>query len=70
MIPPHERRNYSEIYKKITLEKLTTEVSDFDFQDYLGHMLPRTLESEEEVVMYALPYYKRLTNLISMTDKR
>jgi membrane metallo-endopeptidase-like protein 1 len=70
MIPPHERRNYSEIYRKVDIETLSGEVPDFDFSAYLGVLLPRPLARSEKVVMYALPYYKRLTNMISMTPKR
>ena len=70
MIPPHERRNYSEIYRKVNLGTLMTEVPDFDFLAYLKALLPRPLASDEQVVMYALPYFKRLTSLIDMTPKR
>jgi hypothetical protein len=41
LIPPRERRNYSEIYHKIELGKLSAEVPDFDFVSYLDHLLPR-----------------------------
>jgi hypothetical protein len=39
MIPPHERRNYSEIYLKLELGKLSAEVPDFDFSAYLGDLV-------------------------------
>ena len=70
MIPPYARRNYSEIYRKVDLGTLMTEVPNFDFSAYLKALLPRPLASDEQVVMYALPYFKRLTNLIAMTEKR
>ena len=70
MIPPHERRNYSEIYRKVDLGILSAEVPGFDFSAYLKVLLPRPLNNDEQVVMYALPYFKRLTSLIDMTDKR
>ena len=70
MIPPHERRNYSEIYRKVDLDTLSVEVPNFQFSAYLKALLPRTLDKNEKVVMYALPYFKRLTNLVEMTDKR
>jgi len=41
LIPPRERRNYSEIYHKIELGKLAAEVPDFDFVSYLDQLLPR-----------------------------
>ena len=70
MIPPHERRNYSEIYRKVDLGTLTEEIPGFNFTSYLRALLPRPLEERESVVMFALPYFKRLTNLIEMTDQR
>ena len=70
MIPPHERRNYSEIYRKVNIATLSQEIPDFDFPNYLKVLLPRPLNDQEEVVMFALPYFKRLTSLIDMTPKR
>ena len=70
MIPPHERKNFSEIYLKVDLDTLSDDVPTFDFSGYLKYLLPRPLSTDEKVVMYALPYFKRLTSLIEMTDKR
>ena len=46
------------------------QVPEFDFSAYLKVLLPRPLAMDEQVVMYALPYFKRLTSLIDMTPKR
>jgi hypothetical protein len=70
MIPPHERRNYSEIYLKLDLGKLSSEVPDFNFSAYLSNLLHRPLNSSEEVVIYALPYFKKLTKLMKNSNKR
>ena len=70
MIPPSERRNFSEIYKKMPLSELQSKVPDFNFTSYLGHILPRPLNDSEEIVIYALPYFQKLTQLIKSTDKR
>jgi len=70
MIPPHERRNYSEIYLKLDLGKLSAEIPDFDFSAYLSNLLHRPLNSSEEVVIYALPYFKQLTKLMNNSNKR
>ena len=70
MIPPHQRKNFSEIYMKVDLDTLSTQVPTFDFSAYLTFLLRRPLNTDEKVVMYALPYFKRLTSLIEMTDKR
>lgn len=70
MIPPQERRNYSEIYLKLELGKLSAEVPDFNFSSYLSNLLPRPLNASEEIVIYALPYFKQLTKLIKASNKR
>ena len=55
---------------KVDLDTLSTQVPTFDFSAYLTFLLRRPLNTDEKVVMYALPYFKRLTSLIEMTDKR
>ena len=70
MIPPHARRNYSEIYRKVEIGVLSQEVERFDFSEYLKALLPRPLNSNEKVVIFALPYFKRLVHLIDLYDKR
>jgi hypothetical protein len=42
----------------------------FNFTSYLDALLPRKLRVGEKVVMYALPYFKNLTKLLSKTNKR
>ena len=43
---------------------------EFDFDTYLGALMPRKLNDTESVVIYALPYYQKLTNLLKGTKKR
>ena len=45
-------------------------VPEFDFDTYLGALMPRKLNDTESVVIYALPYYQKLTNLLKGTKKR
>ena len=47
-----------------------TLVPEFDFDTYLGALMPRKLNDSESVVIYALPYYQKLTNLLKGTKKR
>merc|ERR1719367_2433263 len=70
MVPPQSRRNFSEIYNKLQLGELKTLVPEFDFDTYLGALMPRKLNDSESVVIYALPYYQKLTNLLKGTKKR
>ena len=43
---------------------------EFDFDTYLGALMPRKLNDTESVFIYALPYYQKLTNLLKGTKKR
>lgn len=70
MIPPDERRIYSQIYQKMALSKLQAEVPAFNFTRYLDNLLTRPVRSDEMVVMYALPYFKSLMKLVESSDKR
>ena len=70
MVSPNSRRNFSEIYKKITLEELQTQVPQFNFSQYLDPILPRKFNKTENIVIYALPYYQKLMSLIDKTDNR
>jgi hypothetical protein len=45
-------------------------VPDFDFDSYLSPLLPRKLNDSESVVIYALPFYQKLTKLLQETNKR
>ena len=45
-------------------------VPEFDFDTYLGALLPRKLNDSESVVIYALPYYQKLTKLLNGTKRR
>ena len=38
MTPPHERRNFSKIYEKMKLSKLSAMVPEFNFTQYLGKL--------------------------------
>lgn len=70
MIPPHSRRNFSEIYKKMPMSELQAKLPTFDFQAYLTPLLPRKLNDSEEVVIYALSYYQKLVTLLDSTPSR
>ncbi|XP_040578339.1 neprilysin-4 isoform X4 [Lepeophtheirus salmonis] len=70
MIPPHQRRNFSQMYQKMTLGELSISVPKFNFSAYLKDLFPRKLQSSEHVVMYSLPYLKKLTTIIEKTNKR
>ena len=70
MTPPQERRNFSKIYEKMKLSSLSDLIPKFNFFKYLNKVLSVELSPEEEVVIYASKYFKKLTQLIDDTDKR
>ena len=70
MVPPMERRNFSQIYIKVQLQELQAAVPDFKFDTFLGGLMPRELNVTEEVVIYALPYFKKLTQLVNDSNPR
>ena len=70
MVPPMERRNFSQIYSKVQLQELQAAVPDFNFDTFLGGLMPRELNVTEEVVIYALPYFKKLTQLVNDSNPR
>ena len=70
MTPPHERRNFSKIYEKLKLSQLSAQVPAFNFTRYLDIVLPKNLDPDEEVVIYASKYFKKLTKIVEETDKR
>ncbi|CAB4057310.1 MMEL1 [Lepeophtheirus salmonis] len=49
MIPPHQRRNFSQMYQKMTLGELSISVPKFNFSAYLKDLFPRKLQSSEHV---------------------
>merc|ERR1719461_1347778 len=61
MTPPHERRNFSKIYEKMKLSQLSALVPNFNFTRYLDIVLPEKIDPEDEVVIYASKYLKKLT---------
>ncbi|XP_045497188.1 neprilysin-4-like [Colias croceus] len=65
---PEDRRNVSELYRRMTLAKLQTLVPEVDWKRYLCIVMNRTVHSEETVVLFALNYVRHLVQLIETTD--
>ena len=70
MTPPHERRNFSQIYEKLPLSELSAKVTDFNFTQYLDIVLPKPLPPTDEVVIYAAKYLIKLAEIIAETPPR
>ena len=70
MTPPHERRNFSKIYEKMKLSELSALVPEFNFTQYLEIVVQNTIEPNDNIVIYASKYFKKLTKLLETTKKR
>ncbi|CAG9584830.1 unnamed protein product [Danaus chrysippus] len=65
---PEDRRNVSELYRRMTLAKLEGLVPEIKWRKYLCIVMNRTIDSSETVVLFALSYVRHLVQLIKKTD--
>ncbi|XP_047995531.1 neprilysin-4-like [Leguminivora glycinivorella] len=65
---PEDRRNVSELYRRMTLRKLEKLVPEIGWRRYLCAVMNRTVHSHETVVLFALTYVQHLVKLIDETD--
>ncbi|KAL4717981.1 hypothetical protein ACJJTC_013020 [Scirpophaga incertulas] len=64
---PEDRRNVSELYKRMPLHKLEELVPQVKWKKYLTIVMNRTIQSNETVVLFALNYVRHLVKLIEHT---
>ncbi|XP_033220405.1 neprilysin-4 isoform X2 [Belonocnema kinseyi] len=67
---PDERRNVSDLYKRMSIEELRLAIPQIDWHQYLSIVLARPANISEPVVIFALKYIQDLVNLISKTPPR
>ncbi|KAJ8728307.1 hypothetical protein PYW08_016692 [Mythimna loreyi] len=65
---PEDRRNVSELYRRMPLGKLEELVPEVKWTRYLCIVMNRTVHSNETVVLFALCYVRHLVQLIHDTD--
>nr|XP_037872944.1 neprilysin-4 isoform X2 [Bombyx mori] len=65
---PEDRKNVSELYRRMTLKKLEELVPQVEWRRYLCIVMNRTVHSGETVVLFALSYVRHLVQLIEETD--
>jgi len=70
MTPPHERRNFSLMYEKMTLAELSARVPGFNFTQYLDIVLTDQVQHEDKIVIYATKYFNKLSELLTKTESR
>ncbi|KOC65561.1 Endothelin-converting enzyme 1 [Habropoda laboriosa] len=67
---PDERRNFAELYQRMSIGELKTLVPQINWHRYLTIVLARPTNVSEPVVVYALQYIQDLVNLLSKTSPR
>ncbi|XP_029169293.1 neprilysin-4-like isoform X2 [Nylanderia fulva] len=67
---PDERRNFSELYQRMSVGELRTLVPQIDWRRYLSIVLTRPVNFTEPVVVFALQYIQNLVTLLSKTQPR
>ncbi|XP_049869437.1 neprilysin-4-like isoform X2 [Pectinophora gossypiella] len=65
---PEDRRNVSELYRRMPLCKLEELVPEVKWRRYLCVVMNRTVDSKETVVLFALSYVRHLVQLINDTE--
>ncbi|XP_026752063.2 neprilysin-4-like isoform X2 [Galleria mellonella] len=65
---PEDRRNVSELYKRMPLHKLEELVPEIKWRRYLCIVMNRTVQLDETVVLFALNYVRHLVQLIKETE--
>ncbi|XP_013143777.1 PREDICTED: endothelin-converting enzyme 1-like isoform X1 [Papilio polytes] len=65
---PEDRRNVSEIYKRMPISKLIKLVPEVDWIKYLCIVMNKTIHKNETIVLFAHTYVLHLVKLIQETD--
>ncbi|XP_042228395.1 neprilysin-1-like, partial [Homarus americanus] len=69
-MPEADRHDTGSNYVKLSLAELMAEVPEFNWLDYLSAFLKEKLTPHEPIVVYSMPYLKRLAKIMVTTDKR
>lgn len=69
-MPEADRHDTGKNYMKMSLAQLEQEVPEFKWTDYLSAFLDEKLTEEEPIVVYSMPYLKRLAKIMVSTETR
>lgn len=67
---PDERKDVSDLYKKMSIGELKMIIPQIDWHKYLSIVLTRPAQMSEPVVIFALQYMQNLIHLLSKTTSR
>ncbi|GAB6022947.1 Neprilysin-4 [Chamberlinius hualienensis] len=68
--PPERRRNYTQLYFKVTLGELENITPQINWTRYFQVIIPVPFNSSEEIALYGYPYLVRLGRLLESTPNR
>ncbi|KAH8278827.1 hypothetical protein KR018_010065 [Drosophila ironensis] len=66
--PAEQRLNVTKLYKRMTLDRLQSLVPEIKWLAYLQTLQDREVNSNEEVVIYAVDYMSKLVKLLEETE--
>ncbi|XP_058797327.1 neprilysin-4-like isoform X2 [Phymastichus coffea] len=69
-LSPSERRNSSELYRRMRLDELHALIPEIDWHRYLSLVLDRPVGLSEPVMVFATEYLQNLVKLLSRTPPR
>ncbi|KAG1662544.1 Neprilysin-4 [Nymphon striatum] len=61
------RRDINKIYRKISIRQLRKEVPEIDWLTYFKILIPNLVGDQEEVVTFAMTYFKKFGKLVAKT---
>ncbi|KAG1662547.1 Neprilysin-1 [Nymphon striatum] len=64
------RRDINKIYRKISIRQLRKEVPEIDWLTYFKILIPNLVGDQEEVVTFAMTYFKKFGKLVAKTKPR
>lgn len=70
LIAPEERRNLTAMYRKMRAKDLDNMSDAVPFSRFFNTVLNRTLNSSDEVIVYAQEFFPELAILVEETDTR
>ncbi|XP_076358911.1 neprilysin-1-like [Tachypleus tridentatus] len=69
-MPEADRHDAGAIYNKLTIQEMKNIVPKFSWLNYLNTVLPIKVDELEPVVVYALPYFRQMDEILAETPRR
>ncbi|XP_077533139.1 neprilysin-1-like isoform X2 [Haemaphysalis longicornis] len=69
-VPNEQRRNFTAMYNKWTVEELQTKIPLINWTHYFKVVMPMEIPASEEVVIFAPTYIKQMSEMLQKVPKR